>query len=120
MPKKHNWIFKTEGKKIKNIMIVLIFLLIVGVIVVNVRNKIITTNAIKEQERQKAYEDWLVDNCECLEKERIKCKEGFELINGVCKNKTRKVFTNVLEACSKYYCDGEIHVFNLEEGKWEK
>ena len=89
-----------------------LILMIVGVQV----NKTMTANAIKEQQE---YETWLENNCECLENERPKCQEGFELVNDWCNNETRGVFTYALGGCSKYDCEDGIHVYNLEEEKWE-
>ena len=81
----------------------------------------ITANVIKEQQEQNYLEDWLPENCDCLEKERIKCSDGFELIGNICKNKAEETFTNVLKACSKYDCqaEGTIYIFNQENKKWE-
>ena|SRR3989344_4101671 len=80
----------------------------------------ITANAIKEQQEQEYYESWLPENCDCLEKERIKCSDGFELVGNLCRNETEKTFTNVLKACSKYDCkdEGTVYTFNLESNKW--
>ena len=80
----------------------------------------ITANAIKIQEEQKFYEDWLPENCKCLEKNLTKCSGGFELVGTLCKNNELKTFTNVLKACSKYDCSGIIYNFNDETKKWEK
>lgn len=108
---------KKKGTKLIMILIALTILLIVTI---NVK-KTITINAIKkEQKEQEAYEEWLIENCECLERERILCPEGFELKNNLCKNETRKVLTNKLKACSRYNCSSEIKQFNFEIRKWEK
>lgn len=107
-------------KKGSKLIVILIALTILLVITINVK-KTITTNAIrKEQIEQQIYEEWLAENCECLKRERILCPKGFELRNNLCKNETRKVFTNVLKACSNYNCSGEVHVFNFETEKWQK
>ncbi len=79
----------------------------------------ITANAVKEKQEMEYYESWLPENCVCLEKERIKCTDGFEVINGLCKNEIQKTFTNVMKACSEYKCSDENYVFNQENKKWE-
>ncbi|MBI2043725.1 hypothetical protein HYT25_05030 [Candidatus Pacearchaeota archaeon] len=81
----------------------------------------LTANAIKEQQEQEYYENWLPENCNCLEKERIKCVDGFELVGNLCRNEAEKTFTNVLKACSKYSCEdeGTTYIFNKENQKWE-
>ena len=52
--------------------------------------------------------DWLVDNCECIERENLKCPDGFELEERVCRDKEKNTFTNVLLGCSKYDCNGKV------------
>ncbi len=109
-----------KEKKGTKLIMILIALIILLIVIINVK-KTITTNAIKkEQKEQQAYEEWLVENCECIERERILCPKGFELKDNLCKNETKKIFTNVLAACSKYNCSEEIHIFNSEEEKWQK
>tara|TARA_Y100000034_G_scaffold46233_1_gene56850 strand:+ start:3040 stop:3330 length:291 start_codon:yes stop_codon:yes gene_type:complete len=95
-----------EFKKMRNIILIFVILAIIISVVIFAKN-ISVANAIKEQI---VYEESLVENCECIEKERIKCFEGYELDGRFCR-KEKKV-TNVLRACSKYNCSGEIH--NLE------
>ena len=72
--------------------------------------------------------DWLVDNCECIERENLICPNGFEVVEGdrMCKKitldcpselvidieglcKERITYTNPLLGCSKYDCSGEIY-----------
>ena len=79
----------------------------------------ITANAIKELEEQKFLDEWLPENCKCIEHNLTKCSEGFKLIGNLCKNSELKTFTNVLKACSKYDCAGIIYNFNNETEKWE-
>ena len=81
----------------------------------------LTAKIIEEQNQQEYYDEWLPENCSCLEKERIKCSNGFELIENVCKNEKAGTFTNVLKACSKYSCEAEgtNYTFNQENKKWE-
>lgn len=91
----------------------LVFVVVVLIVAINVKKEL-TANAIKEQ---LAQEKWFLDNCDCMERERLKCPEGFTLEGRLCKAEGK--YTNVLLACSKYDCSGEIHLFNLEEEKWE-
>ncbi|MAH03173.1 hypothetical protein CMI39_00085 [Candidatus Pacearchaeota archaeon] len=92
--------------KIKNIILIIAILIIISFVVIFAKN-VSVANAIKEQI---IYEEFLVENCDCLEKERIKCFEGYELGDKFCR-KGNDV-TSSLRACSKYNCSGEIH--NLE------
>ena len=102
-------------KIIRNVILILAVLTIVLVVVTNVEN-VLVANAIMEQKEQEAYEDELVDNCDCIKRERLKCPEGFELIGRSCKRDGK--WTNVLLGCSKYNCSGEIHEFNFDTEKW--
>ena len=79
----------------------------------------ITANAIKIQEEQKFLNEWLPENCKCLEKNATRCSDGFELVGNLCKNEAKKTFTNVLKACSKYDCSGIVYNLNNETGIWE-
>ena len=92
----------------------MVLLVVLISVTINVK-KVMVANTIKEQI---VYEEWLVDNCDCFERERLKCSEGFELVGRICKAKG--TYTNVLLGCSKYNCSGEIHLFNLEEEKWQR
>ena len=58
--------------------------------------------------------DWVKDNCDCIERERLFCGfEGFVLNeDGYCYKE--KEFTNPLRGCSKYNCTGEIYVYGGE------
>lgn len=103
-------------KIIKNVILILAVLVAVLVIVTNVENAL-TANVIKEQIEQKVHEEELVDNCDCIERERWKCSGGFELIGRACKRDNE--WTNVLLGCSRYNCSGEIHKFNFDTEKWE-
>jgi len=51
--------------------------------------------------------DWMVDNCDCIERNNLKCKEGYELKERICVKDN--LVTNVLLGCSKYDCDGTIY-----------
>ncbi len=99
------WVFGT-------IILVLIILSIVLAVF------LIKYDLAKKEKEQEKYGEWLVENCNCLEKERILCPEGFELseTGGRCIDENR--FTNVLRACSKYNCLNEI--IEWGNGKWQK
>lgn len=103
----------------KRLVLVLMILAIVILVVTNVEN-VLTANAIKEQREQEAYEDKLVDNCDCIERERLKCSEGFELNIEKRRCERDEVFTNVLLKCSKYNCSEGTHEFNFDTEKWQK
>lgn len=100
-------------KKIKTIISVLV-LIVILLVTIYIKNTI-KTNLIREQE---VYQGWLSDNCECLERERLKCRfEGFELKGDLCVNEKEKLYTSVVEACSKYNCSNEIVSWNNKT--WE-
>ena len=108
-----------EMKKIiRNVILILAVSAIVLVIVTNVE-KVSVANVIKEQREQVAYQDQLVDNCDCIERERLKCFEGFELNIEKRRCEKDKIFTNVLLGCSKYNCSEGIHEFNFDTEKWQ-
>lgn len=103
----------------KIIFVVVLILIVGGIMAFNIRKAIIA-NAIKEQQEQEKYESWLAENCECIETNRLFCREGFELVGEKCKDEERNLITNPFLGCSKYDCEGEIHEFNFEEKKWQK
>lgn len=80
----------------------------------------LTAKAIEEKQQQEYYESWLPENCDCVEKERMKCSSGFELVENLCKNKAENTFTTVLKGCSKYKCSDGDYIFNQENQRWEK
>ncbi|MBR9701733.1 hypothetical protein GOV13_02315 [Candidatus Pacearchaeota archaeon] len=53
--------------------------------------------------------DWLVDNCDCIERNNFRCLNGFELDaeNRLCRGDGS--VTNVILGCSKYNCTGEVY-----------
>lgn len=99
-------------EEMRDIILILVILVIIISLIIFVRN-VSVANAIKEHEKIQEiidniiYEESLVENCECIEKERIKCFEEYELDGRVCRN--GKTITSILRACSKYNCSGEIH-----------
>ncbi len=105
--------------KTKNIILAIIILavLVAGFFLV----KNFTGNVVKDESKK---ELWLENNCECIEKENIKCAEGYELMDEkqLCAKVSEKCFQGelnllscepyiqyspVLLSCSKYDCDGE-------------
>ena len=114
-------------KDIKKVILTIVILIVVLILVIFVR-KGLTSNII---ESQVPDIDWLIDNCECIERENLKCPQYFELVEGkrMCKRtitecpselmldikgicKTEILYTNVLLECSKYNCTGEIYELN--------
>lgn len=63
-------------------------------------------------------EDWLIDNCNCIERNRLYCGfEGFELGKGdLCWKET--TVTYPVRGCSKYNCTGEN--YSLVNETWKK
>lgn len=99
--------------------------LIVGIVIVAVivfayvAKVIMTGNAVKIQEEQEAYYDKLVENCECLEHERIFCMEGFELSEHeeFCQGDGK--VTGVRKGCSQFNCHGDKVYWKSETKLWE-
>jgi len=106
------------NKIIRNIIVIGMITIIVALSLMLIGRQI-TANAIKEKQKLQAYEDWLVENCTCLAKERIMCPDGFELKGNWCFNNSKNYFTNILKACSQYNCSGEIKLYNNQTQKWE-
>ncbi len=104
------------NKSEKRLIVVLIALALTLIMVTNIKK--ITINTIKDNKQ--TLEEWLSENCDCIEKEKPKCYKGFELENNICVNKTLKIFTSVIYTCSKYNCSDEIYSFNMKKEKWEK
>lgn len=109
---------KNDKKLIRNTaLIFVIIVILLGIVIF--ANKVITTNAIKEQE---TYESWLGENCNCTERERPKCSlEGFEYnkTRSFCVNNDKKFITYPSLGCSKYNCSGEIKLWNNITEIWE-
>jgi hypothetical protein len=107
-----------DKKLLRNTILIFgIVVILLGVVIVV--NKVMTANAIKEQEN---YEAWLKNNCNCTEKERPKCSlEGFEYnkIRKLCVNTDKKYITYPSLSCSEYNCSNEIKFWNNETEVWE-
>lgn len=52
-------------------------------------------------------------SCECLERDRRGCLDGWELRGNICYKE--KLYTNSLKACSFYRCDGNYYVEVFEK-----
>ncbi len=107
--------------KTKNLILtIIILLIIVALTFFIVKN--ITGNVVEDESKK---EIWLENNCECVERENVKCSEGYELIDGkrLCGKVTEKCskgelnklicepfvqYSPVLLSCSEYDCDGKI------------
>ncbi len=104
-------------KKILIIILVLVLLVSCFFIVKNFTEKVVEEGSKKEIS--------LENNCDCIEKEKIICSEGYELMDEkrLCEKVGEKCFTGELNeiscepfvqyspvflSCSKYDCDGEI------------
>ncbi|MDD5012402.1 MAG: hypothetical protein PHQ66_02025 [Candidatus Nanoarchaeia archaeon] len=105
-------------KLIKVIGIILAVTLATALLMMVIGNQM-NANVIKERQESERYNEWLAENCECLEKERYFCKEGFEMRGTICANEAKKSITQRFIGCSKYDCLGEIKIWNNETEKWE-
>jgi len=113
---------KTDKKNfnIKKWSLILAVLIIVGVAAFFIGNYVKTTNAIKEQEKQKTLESYFPDSCKCLERDKLACQDGFVLNKDICVDNVRKTFTNVLKECSKYQCPNGNYTFDTKTQMWSK
>ena len=80
---------------------------------------------IENVAKEKVKEDWLFDNCNCTERNAIKCPtEINDYEDGYCVNTTKKTITNPMKACSKYNCSvngtNETYELNQELQRWKK
>lgn len=107
--------------KIKNIILAVIILAILVAGFFLIKN--FTGNVVKDESKK---ELWLENNCKCIERENIKCAEGYDLMKEkqLCAKVSEKCYKGelniiscepyvqyspVLLSCSKYSCDdGEI------------
>ena len=105
-------------KNLKKTALILGMVLITAFLLMLIGDKI-KANMVKEDNEAQAYETWLTQNCNCLERTKFGCVEGYVLLNRSCVNEQTKSFTNVLLGCSKYDCSGEIELWNNETNKWE-
>jgi hypothetical protein len=106
------------GKLIKKIII--IGILIIGTIfsLILIQNKI-KGNVVKENNEQAYSSDWLFENCECLEKQRYRCIDGYEMKGTICYNSIKRSYSSRLIGCSKYECLDKIVIWNNSSELWE-
>ena len=97
-------------------VLVLLFVLILGLVFKELSQKE-SKNAKNSPNEDTSFYD--ADVCRCLERERLRCNDGFELDaeKRLCRNGTD--ITNVILSCSKYECSGTIYQFNFENKTWE-
>jgi len=105
---------KQNKLDIKRILIILVLTLIFVVIAISIYSYM-TGKAVEEQEKLK---DWLIDNCNCTEKNHIFCSDNYEYNGKYCVYEN--YFTYASKGCSKYECSDGIYNLNLENKKWQK
>lgn len=116
---------KMKMKKINLILIIVLALVFLAAAFFIVKN--FTGNVVKDESKK---EIWLENNCECIERENLKCPEGFELpkdgglcekivleckqpsgflhnTGGDCERKLQYTFS--LKGCSKYQCEDGVY-----------
>ncbi|MBU0957785.1 MAG: hypothetical protein KKF56_03155 [Nanoarchaeota archaeon] len=96
-------------KNNKLIYIGLIVVLVIAAIYLynenrNLSEQISDQDDIDKDEFCKPDKDWLIENCECIERNHIVCPEGFEVVGDFCLNETQNQYTSRLLKCSKYQC----------------
>jgi hypothetical protein len=105
-------------KKINKIFLIVGITLAVALLLMTIGNKM-KADAIKEKQDAENYNEWLAENCNCLVKEKITCPTGFEILDKLCYNSAKGIYTSRVIKCSEYNCSGEIKIWNNETGKWE-
>ena len=98
-------------------VLVLLLLLISGLIYKKLSTKEDKNTGNTSDENFSFYDE---DKCRCIERERLKCLEGFELDleNRLCRKGNE--ITNVILGCSEYECSGVVYEFNSENKIWER
>jgi len=104
-----------ENKRIKNEK-----LYIIGAIVIALVLLIFFLYGLnKNKQVPDDFDFYFEDVCRCLERDRLKCSNGFELDEERRACIKEGEYTNVLLGCSKYECSGDLYDFNFEKDKWE-
>jgi|TARA_Y100000034_G_C6703213_1_gene310249 hypothetical protein len=93
----------------KNLKISLSLVVIGLVLLFTVSLFLIKYSGEKTDEEKEEYLDWLGDNCDCVERERLKCSGEFELDEERRLCVKEDEITSVLLGCSMYNCSGEIN-----------
>lgn len=60
-----------------------------------------------------------INNCTCVQMNRLRCDYGFELNGSFCVNTTEQTFTNALLGCSLYNCSSVLYQFNNQTQLWD-
>jgi len=103
---------------VRAILVLILIVLIIGFLIfISINSN--KQRGIKNREifSKTFAEDYLVDHCNCLERERFACGfEGFVFREGFCWNGS--VATNPIRRCSKYQCSGG-DILNFNGTDWE-
>ncbi|MEK6925970.1 MAG: hypothetical protein AABW50_01685 [Nanoarchaeota archaeon] len=101
---------KIKTKSIFIAIILAVIALSLFAVVKNFKNPNVVKNP--DSEKLDFYdEDWLDDNCECLEHNRTACRfDGYIYSNGYCTSGNN--FTNPIRKCSQYNCSEGIFELN--------
>ena len=120
--KNQNYKLKSQDKDVKfvviGIILVLVAFLLVGLYTKINYDRDLKKNADLEDPLSQSF--YSEDSCRCVERERLKCPEGYELNSEgrFCSN--GESFTNVVLGCSAYECSGVIYSFNFENRTWQQ
>ena len=109
------------NKKIIQVVAVISIVLAVALILAFIGSRM-QANAIKEKHEIELYQDWLSENCNCLERNRHVCiSDGFEYnaTRNLCVNSAEKTVTYSSFKCSKYDCSGQNVTWNNQNENWE-
>jgi len=101
---------KTKDNSLIRILVIAIILLIFVVVYLFLQVDKLRRMEIEEKVCNEEDIDWILDNCECVERNIRTCREGFELDGKMCRRDNE--VTNSLLECSKYECNSTI---NIEE-----
>ncbi len=110
---------QNKNGKIKTLVITLVISAVVIASIILIGNRM-NANIIKEKYETELYQDWLSENCECLERNKPVCLlDGFEYnsTRQICVNSAEKTVTYPTLKCSKYVCSGQNVTWN--DKSWE-
>ncbi len=110
---------QNKNGKIKILVITLVISAVIIASIILIGNRM-NANIIKEKQDAGQYQDWLSQNCKCIERNNPACElSGFEYnaTRKLCVNSADKRVTYSTLKCSKYDCSGQNVTWNNQA--WE-
>jgi len=93
-----------KNKKFKKMVIPMIGAILLVAVLAFFVVKSFTGNVVKDNSEKS---DWLNENCDCIERNNLRCPEGYYVDGNLCRSENNTVTYPIL-GCSAYDCDGEI------------